>query len=299
MRIEFYLMLQTFEWVASGLIRVEAIPQHAELIFQLIRFPIPNNASVPSRDALTFRILGVAEIYESSGDIPEIQCIVELVDNLDVDEALVLDPVIAYSLSLPAMIFPPLVIDDARKFAACSSYKGWEVCVYAGGGSQKQHDMYWAWIIYSKEGNRQDFGRFPAEEVLDLDDGFRSCYQLIDFWEKPIDYEEISNWRTICDFLWESRGNRAYILPVPIKNFEDCDRRLLSFQGRPRRQLLWDLYFIQLIKWSDSGWCLKGGWEYKIDFLEKVYILGRDPDSLSKPWLEKWANLLDANLEAK
>ncbi|MHC5827369.1 MAG: hypothetical protein ACYT04_68700, partial [Nostoc sp.] len=37
-----------------------------------------------------------------------------------------------------------------------------------------------------------------------------------------------------------------------------------------------------------EGWKLKGNWEDKIDFLEQVYILGRDPDSLPRPWLEKW-----------
>lgn len=68
---------------------------------------------------------------------------------------------------------------------------------------------------------------------------------------------------------------------------------------RTYRQKLWDKYKIQLITYEKfskkhQGWTLKGNWEDKIDFLEQIYILGRDPDSLPRPWLDKWERKLQA-----
>ena|GEM_PF-4813262 len=68
---------------------------------------------------------------------------------------------------------------------------------------------------------------------------------------------------------------------------------LLLGYDRTRRQLLWEKYTIQLIKWEREskryeGWRLKGNWEFKIDFLEQIYILGRDSERLPRLWLEKW-----------
>lgn len=295
MRIEFWLTLESGRLIASGLAYFSVIPQKKELISQHIDVPIPDS------ETIRFKILKVTEYYESVDSLPEFNCVVELLDRPDYEASLLITliPVTSYSLSLATMTFPPLAIEAARKFAVCSPYKDWEICIYAGGGSDKQHDMFWAWVIY-RDGGRQDFGRFPNGSVLDIDDCLKSCRNLIDFWEKPIDYEEIFSWREICEFISKQRGKTAYFVPIELGGFKVGDIRLLTFQGKPRRQLLWDLYFIQLVKWSEfktlSGWCLKGGWEYKIDFLEKVYILGQDPESLPKPWLKKWSNLLDVDL---
>ncbi|MEH2070022.1 MAG: hypothetical protein V7K47_17985 [Nostoc sp.] len=68
---------------------------------------------------------------------------------------------------------------------------------------------------------------------------------------------------------------------------------------RTHRQKLWDKYKIQFITYDkfskkDQGWALKGNWEDKIDFLEQVYILERDENTLPRPWLDKWARKQEA-----
>lgn len=105
-----------------------------------------------------------------------------------------------------------------------------------------------------------------------------------------ITYEEVFLWRDICEkmaaapgYLWSSE---ELIEAVP-----GCDA-LVGFD-RNRRQLLWELYKIQLIRWvkfnrKEQGWKLKTNWEYKIEFLEKVYILNRDPVRLPMHWLDKY-----------
>jgi hypothetical protein len=64
--------------------------------------------------------------------------------------------------------------------------------------------------------------------------------------------------------------------------------RNLIHYDRVRREVLWQQYKIQLIIWEVDVWQLKGNWEDKIWFLEQVYILGRNPQSLRRVWLEKW-----------
>ncbi|QLE42234.1 hypothetical protein FD723_18615 [Nostoc sp. C052] len=183
--------------------------------------------------------------------------------------------------------FPPQRIEDALKFCCCSPYRDRQICIYAGGGSKTQHDMYWAYAIFDANGDRLSYNNLT--NCLDVDDGLRFCEELIDKWDEPVSYEDIRLWRDICEYLNQRKAptDSHYItLRVP-----GCDR--LVGYDRTHRQKLWDKFKIQLIVYEKfskkhDGWKLKGNWEDKIDFLEQVYILGRDPDSLPRPWLDKW-----------
>lgn len=148
--------------------------------------------------------------------------------------------------------------------------------------------MYWAYAIYDEAGDRTNYEYLP-KTCLDVDDGLRFCEELIDKWDAPITYEDVRLWRDICGYLnhRKSPTDSHYIkLRIPGCGY-------LVGYDRTHRQKLWDKYKIQLIvyeKFSSKyeGWSLKGNWEDKIDFLEKVYILERDADTLSRPWLDKW-----------
>ena len=182
--------------------------------------------------------------------------------------------------------FPPERIEDALKFCCCSPYQNRQICIYAGGGSASQHDMYWAYAIYDEDGDRLSFNNLS--NCLDVDDGLRFCENLIDQWDAPITYEDVRLWRDICEYLNRRKaptGSHYINLRIP-----GCD--YLVGYDRTHRQKLWDKFKIQLIKYEKfskyDGWRLKGNWEDKIDFLEQVYILGRDPDTLPRPWLDKW-----------
>ncbi|MEH1808461.1 hypothetical protein [Nostoc sp.] len=182
--------------------------------------------------------------------------------------------------------FPPERIEEALKFCCCSPYQNRQICIYAGGGSKTQHDMYWAYAIYDETGDRLSFNNLS--NCLDVDDGLRFCEALIDQWDAPITYEDVRLWRDICEYLNQRKaptGSHYIELRIP-----GCD--YLVDYDRTHRQKLWDKFKIQLITYEKfskhDGWKLKGNWEDKIDFLEQVYILGRDPDSLPRPWLDKW-----------
>lgn len=182
--------------------------------------------------------------------------------------------------------FPPERIEDALKFCCCSPYQNRQICIYVGGGSSTQHDMYWAYAIYDADGSRLAYNKLT--NCLDVDDGLRFCEALIDKWDAPLSYEEVRLWRDICEYLSRRRSpalSTRLIIEIPgCVHLVDYDRT--------HRQKLWDKFKIQLIiyeKFSKhEGWKLKGNWEDKIDFLEQVYILGRDADSLPRPWLDKW-----------
>lgn len=119
-----------------------------------------------------------------------------------------------------------------------------------------------------------------------------------------LSYEDVREWRDVCEYLddcWYKFDDAAPFL-------------LCTPKGRDQRQLLWDTWKIQIIRFgehpvleykhdrltrrafrNDKGWRLLPGWEYKIDFLEQVYILGRDGDRLPKPWqdaLQAWLRTL-------
>ncbi|MBW4648943.1 MAG: hypothetical protein KME06_09595 [Kastovskya adunca ATA6-11-RM4] len=106
-----------------------------------------------------------------------------------------------------------------------------------------------------------------------------------------MNYEDLFLWRSICELLVEKKG---FADPDEILSAVPGAVHLISFD-RTHRQALWDAYKIQLIIWDNhprryqyQGWNLKGNWEFKIDFLEQIYIFGKDPDFLPKIWLEKW-----------
>jgi hypothetical protein len=187
--------------------------------------------------------------------------------------------------------FAPLRLEDAQKFSCCFPYRDYQICIYAGG----HHALYWGYIIYDRNGDRVSWSTLP-ESCLDVDDGRRYCEQVIDAWTRPLDYEEVSMWRDICEFLHYEWGRDPCPSHYIIRRNKDLKKEqqfpwLIDYD-RHRRQLLWDSYKIQLITWEKikkyGGWRLKGNWEDKIDFLEQVYVLGRDPDSLPRPWLDKW-----------
>ncbi|MEH2033355.1 MAG: hypothetical protein V7K67_27665 [Nostoc sp.] len=183
--------------------------------------------------------------------------------------------------------FPPERIEDALKFCCCSFYRDRQICIYAGGGSASQHDMYWAYAIYDANGDRLAYENL--QNCLDVDDGLRFCENLIDQWDAPITYEDVRLWRDICEYLSQRKSpTSSYYITLRVPG---CD--YLVGYDRTHRQKLWDKFKIQLIVYEKfskkyEGWRLKGNWEDKIDFLEQVYILGRDPESLPRPWLDKW-----------
>ncbi|MFK0731403.1 MAG: hypothetical protein ACFKPT_02670 [Gloeotrichia echinulata GP01] len=187
----------------------------------------------------------------------------------------------------------PQRIEDALKFCCCSPYRDAyggklrQICIYVGGGSRTQHDMYWAYAIYDETGDRIAYNNLS--DCLDVDDGLRFCEGLIDRWEAPITYEDVRLWRDICEFL--SQWHTPLPSPYIERMIPGCGY-LVRYE-RTHRQKLWDKFKIQLITYEKfskkyEGWRLKGNWEDKIDFLEQVYILGRDADRLPRPWLDKW-----------
>lgn len=184
--------------------------------------------------------------------------------------------------------FPPERIEEALKFCCCSPYQSRQICVYAGGGSRHQHNMYWAYVIYDEKGDRIAYDHLP-DDCLDVDDGLKFCEKIIDKWDAPLNYEDVRLWRDICEYL--SNCHSPISSDHLIRRIPGCGH--LVDYDRSHRQKLWSLYKIQLIiyeKFSKKhqGWLLKGNWEDKIDFLEQIYILGRNPETLPRPWLDKW-----------
>lgn len=191
-------------------------------------------------------------------------------------------------------MIPPQNYDEAKAFCCCQPYTDYHICIYAGGGSRTEHDMYWGYIVYDSEGMRRHDGRLP-DTCLDIDDGMWYCRAIIDTWNRGVTYEDVFLWRAICEYLWLIKGKHAHHDPTHPNRTNQIVPGCSHLIGidRTHRQMLWDLYKIQLITWTKAtrrheGWCLKGNWEDKIDFLEQVYILGRDPDTLPRTWLLKW-----------
>jgi len=192
-------------------------------------------------------------------------------------------------------MIPPQNYDEAKAFCCCQPYTDYYICIYAGGGSSREHDMYWGFLIYNSDGSLRHNGRLPTS-CLDVDDGMRHCQEIIDRWNRGITYEDVYLWRAICEYLWLTKEKASYYEPTHpayiLMAIPECCLHLID-TDRTHRQMLWDLYTIQLIKWVEAskhhqGWCLKGGWEDKIHFLEQVYILGVNPNTLPRPWREKW-----------
>jgi|GEM_PF-4268453 len=116
----------------------------------------------------------------------------------------------------------------------------------------------------------------------------------------PLTYEQLRQWRDLCEFL----AGQWYRCAEPYdisKALPGC--HVSKPESRSERQYLWDNWEIQLMSWgghpaawySNSGyrefkkwrgWALCPGWEVKIDFLEKVVLFDADPEVLEKPWKE-------------
>ena len=109
-----------------------------------------------------------------------------------------------------------------------------------------------------------------------------------------MNYEDLRQWRDICEFLDEEW--------YKFIAADDSPFSLLTSASRPVRSQLWSDYMIQFVKWGDHpyshhhsgrearrygkilGWRLTLGWEAKIDFLEQVVLLNRAPEDLPQPW---------------
>ncbi|MEH2070021.1 MAG: hypothetical protein V7K47_17980 [Nostoc sp.] len=96
--------------------------------------------------------------------------------------------------------YPPLTIEEARNFCCCFPYQNREICIYAGGGSNTQHNMYWAYIIYDEAGDRTAY-EYLSESCLDVSDALLFCQAIIDKWDEPLTYEDVRLWRDICEYL--------------------------------------------------------------------------------------------------
>lgn len=189
---------------------------------------------------------------------------------------------------------PPLRVEEARNFCCCFPCQNREICIYAGGGSNTQHNMYWAYIIYDADGDRTAYEYLP-ESCLDVADALLFCQEIIDKWDAPLSYEDVRLWRDICEYL----NKRRSLVSSELISLRVTGCSHLVGYDRTHRQKLWEKYKIQFITYEkfsqkDQGWALKGNWEDKIDFLEQVYILGRDENTLPRPWLDKWAKKQEA-----
>jgi hypothetical protein len=111
-----------------------------------------------------------------------------------------------------------------------------------------------------------------------------------------ISYEELREWRDICEYL-DNAWYKFIGSHVTQPSFS-----LLTKAGESHRRALWSSYMIQFVKWGshphsfyrqksiyrkDSGWRLLPCWEMKIDFLEQIFLFGRNPDDLPQPWKQE------------
>lgn len=105
-----------------------------------------------------------------------------------------------------------------------------------------------------------------------------------------MNYEELVQWRTLCEYLdskWYKCADTGNHFP------------LLLINAREKREFLWSYYMIQLVQWCEHPhvwhhrrspykdewvWRLLPGWEFKIDFLEKITLFNHAPEDLPQPW---------------
>lgn len=120
-----------------------------------------------------------------------------------------------------------------------------------------------------------------------------------------MDYQELRNWRGICEYL-DSCWYKFDEISGLAKN---CSGIASIFyeqeRGRYLREELWQKWQIVLISWGQHpilysrcsrvnrnffgdacGWTLVIDWESKIDFLEKLVLFDLDENNLSRPWRE-------------
>lgn len=128
----------------------------------------------------------------------------------------------------------------------------------------------------------------------------RSTIGLLRLDARKWTYETFFTVRSLCEYLNEQWYKFEQIEEL-IGRFPACT--FITAEGRSMRRELWDRWMIQLIRYGghpvldfyssrahrraynkDRGWRLASGWEHKIDLLEQVIILSRDPSTFSKPW---------------
>ncbi|GEM_PF-3082109 len=109
-----------------------------------------------------------------------------------------------------------------------------------------------------------------------------------------ITYEELRDWRDLVEF-----GLQRGLNQIPqftrksgysLERFPEHLQYLLTPGQNPYRSKLWELAHIQFFYWLDGsrkkqGWWIRGGYEYKIYYLEKRYLLG-DKSPVPMPWIE-------------
>ena len=124
-----------------------------------------------------------------------------------------------------------------------------------------------------------------------------------DFDPNTITYDELRDWRDLVEF-----GLRCGLNQIPqftrksgyfVERFPDHLQYLLTPVENPYRSKLWELAHIQFFYWLDrprkqQGWWMRGGYEYKIYYLEKRYLLG-DKSPVPMPWIED--SLMDRLIE--
>lgn len=113
-----------------------------------------------------------------------------------------------------------------------------------------------------------------------------------------ITYEELRQWRDLCEFLSQQWYKCEEVDSLRIK-VPGCN--VFKTEWRSHRQQLWETWEIQLINWGDHpilrysdsayrhykkwrGWTVGKDWEIKINFLEKIVLFDADPNQLNKPW---------------
>lgn len=109
-----------------------------------------------------------------------------------------------------------------------------------------------------------------------------------------ITYSQMRGWRDICEYLntcWYKFADESDIR----KHCPKALRNLYWPPMRSHRELLYENYLIQFIVWQQHpviffkqsaykafkkewGWRLTNDWEYKIDYLEKLVLLNKEPD---------------------
>ncbi|HEY9874468.1 MAG TPA: hypothetical protein V6D12_13590 [Candidatus Obscuribacterales bacterium] len=109
-----------------------------------------------------------------------------------------------------------------------------------------------------------------------------------------VTYEEMTQWRDLCEFL-----NAQWYKCAEADDFERTLKHCKVWRNQEHRQKLWDAWELQIIQWCGhpaadysycrdyrkwKGWRLAPDWEVKIDFLEKVAIFDADPETLDQPW---------------
>jgi hypothetical protein len=103
-----------------------------------------------------------------------------------------------------------------------------------------------------------------------------------------ITYEELVQWRDICEWMAAHGG---YAQAETLMRALGKEIEPLVSYDLTHRQKLWDAYKIQMIIWEREDrrygcWKLKANWELKIDFLEQIVLLGKDPETIPKLYLE-------------